>query len=92
MQEHPLKVVSRVAEELQSSGAVRTKDTHRLELPLQQLRVANREMLPPVVRVQTALHPWAAYGIIPLFALANLTGSDLAAGAQFVMLGVVAAQ
>jgi NhaA family Na+:H+ antiporter len=92
MREPPLKVVSRVAEELRSSDAVRTKDTHRLELPLRQLRVAQREMLPPVVRVQTALHPWVAYGIMPLFALANagisLTSVDLSGGAQFVMLGV----
>ena len=91
--EHPLEVVSRVAEELQSSGAVSTKDTRRLELPLRQLRVAHREILPPVVRVQTALHPWVAYGVMPLFALANAgvspTGVDLfAGGAQFVALGV----
>ena len=50
-------------------------------------------MLPPVVRVQTALHPWVAYGIMPIFALANagvsLDGIDLAAGgAQLVMIGV----
>jgi NhaA family Na+:H+ antiporter len=92
LREHPLEVVSRLAEELRSSDAVWTKDTHRLELPLRQLRVAHREMLPPVVRVQTALHPWVAYGVMPLFALANagvsLTGVDLSAGAQFVMLGV----
>jgi NhaA family Na+:H+ antiporter len=39
--------------------------------PLGQLRKAQREVLPPVQRVQTALHPWVAYGIMPLFALAN---------------------
>jgi NhaA family Na+:H+ antiporter len=93
MREHPLEVVSRVAEELRSSDAVSTKDTHRLQLPLRQLRVAHREILPPVVRLQTALHPWVAYGIMPLFALANAgvspTGVDLSAGgAQFVTLGV----
>ena len=93
MREHPLEVVSRVAEELRSSDAVSTKDTHRLELPLRQLRVAHREILPPVVRVQTALHPWVAYCIMPLFAVANagisLTGVDLSAGgAQIVTLGV----
>ena len=91
MREHPLEMVSRVAKELRSSDAVRTKDTHRLQQPLRQLRVANREILPPVVRVQTALHPWVAYGIMPLFALANagvsLTGVEPSAGAQFVMLG-----
>lgn len=26
---------------------------------------------PPVVAVQSALHPWVAYGVMPLFALAN---------------------
>jgi Na+:H+ antiporter, NhaA family len=92
MREHPLKVVSRVAKELQTGDAVRTKDTHRLESPLRELRVANRELLPPVVRVQTALHPWVAYGIMPLFALANagvsLTSVDLSPKNQFVMLGV----
>lgn len=28
-------------------------------------------MLPPVQRVQSALHPWVAFGVMPLFALAN---------------------
>jgi Na+:H+ antiporter, NhaA family len=93
MREHPLEVVSRVADELRSNDAVAAKDTHRLELPLRQLRVAQREMLPPVVRVQAALHPWVAYCIMPLFALANagvsLKGVNLSAGgAQFVILGV----
>jgi Na+:H+ antiporter, NhaA family len=92
MQEHPLEVTARVAEELRRSDAVREKDTHRLEAPLRQLRVAHREILPPVARVQMALHPWVAYGIMPLFALANagvsLMGIDLSAQAQFVMLGV----
>ncbi|PZQ14067.1 MAG: Na+/H+ antiporter NhaA [Rhodanobacter denitrificans] len=48
----------------------------------------------PVTRVQRALHPWVAYGVMPLFALANagvsLGGVDLgAAAAQSVMLGVL---
>jgi len=69
---------------------------NRLSRPLRQLRLANREMLPPVVRVQTALHPWVAYGIMPIFALANagvsLDGVDLgASGAQLVMIGVAIA-
>ncbi|MGE9006952.1 Na+/H+ antiporter NhaA [Leptospira interrogans] len=92
MREHPLKVVSRIAEELRSSDAVSSRDAHRLESPLRQLRVANREMLPPVVRVQLSLHPWVAYGIMPLFALANagvtFTGIDLSAEGHLVMLGV----
>jgi NhaA family Na+:H+ antiporter len=93
LREHPLKAVSHMAEVLRSTNAASMKDAHRLELPLRQLRLAHRGILPPVVRVQTALHPWVAYGIMPLFALANagvnLTGVDLSAGrAQLVSLGV----
>lgn len=48
----------------------------------------------PVTRVQRALHPWVAYGVMPLFALANagvsLGGVDLGApAAQAVLLGVL---
>ncbi|OKO79106.1 Na+/H+ antiporter NhaA [Bradyrhizobium sp. AS23.2] len=59
------------------------------------VRSARPEIVPPVVRVQTALHPWVAYGIMPLFALANagvnFTGTELSDGAQFVTLGVALA-
>jgi Na+:H+ antiporter, NhaA family len=59
------------------------------------VRSARPEIEPPVVRVQTALHPWVAYGIMPLFALANagvnFTGTELSGGAQFVTLGVALA-
>ena len=94
MREQPVQVVSRVAEELRSRDAV--SDERRLVQSLHQLRLARREMLPPAVRVQTALHPWVAYGIMPLFALANagvgLGGVDLSAGgAQLVTLGVASA-
>ena len=93
MREHPLDILSRVAEELRSDDAISTKDTHRLERPLREVRLARREMLPPVVRLQISLHPWVAYFIMPVFALANagvtIGGVDLSAGgAQFVMLGV----
>jgi len=58
--------------------------------------LAQRELLPPVVRVQSALHPWVAYVVMPLFALANagvsLSGVDLSAGgATWVMAGVMLA-
>ena len=52
----------------------------------------------PLVRVQNALHPYVAFGIMPLFALANagvsLQGLDLSAGAPLavgsaVVLGLV---
>jgi len=35
------------------------------------LSFASREAVSPLVRLETALHPWVAFGIMPLFALAN---------------------
>ncbi|PDT73541.1 Na+/H+ antiporter NhaA [Bradyrhizobium sp. C9] len=91
LRESPLQMVSRVVAELRDNDAA-WKDTHRLRSRRRALHIARREMLPPVVRVQTALHGWVAFGIMPLFALANagitLTTTDLTAGAQSVMMGV----
>jgi NhaA family Na+:H+ antiporter len=73
-------------------------DYHELVEPLQRLKIARREAIPPVVRLEVALHPWVAYGIMPLFALANagvtlgeidfdLPGSmNIAAGIAFGLL------
>lgn len=38
---------------------------------LRKLRLAQRELVPPVVRVSSALHPWVAFLIMPIFALSN---------------------
>jgi NhaA family Na+:H+ antiporter len=46
-------------------------DKHALVNPLARLDKASREALPPVVRLEAQLNPWVAYGIMPLFALAN---------------------
>ncbi|MGY8632513.1 Na+/H+ antiporter NhaA [Bradyrhizobium sp. 14AA] len=95
MREPPLEAVSRVLKQLRSDDAVDMKDSRRLQRPLRDLRVAHREILPPVSRVQMAMHPWVAYGIMPIFALANagvsLTGADLSASAHVVMLGTAVA-
>lgn len=69
-------------------------DVHDLQEPLRRIEQAQREALSPVVRIQTALHPWVAFGIMPLFALANagvsLRGlSDLDASSISVILGVL---
>jgi len=94
--ERPLDMVTRAAEKLRAHDERAARDAHHLAAPLRQLRLAQRELLPPVVRVQMALHPWVAFGIMPLFALANagvsLGGIDLsAAGPQWVMGGVALA-
>ncbi|SFX62903.1 MULTISPECIES: Na+/H+ antiporter NhaA [Azotobacter] len=70
-----------------------SEDAHRLMQPVKRLRHAQRELLPPVVRVQMALHPWVAYAVMPLFALANagvnLDGVDPGnGGSSSVVLGV----
>ena len=69
---------------------------HALIEPLRRLRRAQRELIPPVVRVQLALHPWVAFGIVPLFALANAgipiaTAGVPADGASTVLAGVLLA-
>jgi NhaA family Na+:H+ antiporter len=68
-------------------------DVHDLQGPLRRIEQAQREALAPVVRIQTALHPWVAFGIMPLFALANagvsLRGlSALDASSLSIILGV----
>lgn len=59
------------------------------------VRSANPAILPPVIRVETALHPWVAYAIMPLFALANagvdLRTTEFAGGVEFVTLGIALA-
>jgi NhaA family Na+:H+ antiporter len=49
----------------------RERDPHHLAEPLHELRDAEIDLLPPAMRVEMALHPWVAFGIMPLFALAN---------------------
>lgn len=38
---------------------------------LDRLQFAAREAVSPLHRLETALHPWVAFGVMPLFALAN---------------------
>lgn len=93
MREQPLDMAARAVHDLNT----RTDPTpHELAGPLKELRRAQRELMPPVIRVQMALHPWVAFGVMPLFALANagvtLDGVDLSqGGAQAVTVGVVLA-
>ncbi|HFE6602990.1 Na+/H+ antiporter NhaA [Legionella pneumophila] len=70
MSERPLDMLSRIVNELTGRDP-QMEDEHKLERSLRKIQLAHRELLPPVVRVQKALHPWVAYGVMPLFALAN---------------------
>jgi NhaA family Na+:H+ antiporter len=94
--EPPLDIAARALDDFTRRANGERRDARELAQPLKQLRTAQRELLPPVVRVQMALHPWVAYGVMPLFALANagvhLEGVDLAAGpAQSILIGVAIA-
>lgn len=94
--ERPLDMAARAVKELWTHNEAPKIEAHNLAEPLKQLRYAQRALLPPVSRVQMALHPWVAFGIMPIFALANagvtLDGVDLSAnGSTVVMLGVLLA-
>lgn len=90
----PIQLLARVKDEL-SGSAPAAGDAHALERPLRQLRIARRELLTPVVRVQVALHPFVAFGIMPLFALANagvsLGAMGSAPGTSQILLGIAIA-
>lgn len=46
-------------------------DGQALVSSLKQIELAQRDLIPPAIGVQTALHPWVAFGVMPLFAFAN---------------------
>lgn len=91
--DRPIAVVTRALDEFGERVQSTEADSRVLLEPVKRLQRAQRDILPPVVRVQAALHPWVAYGIMPLFALANagvaIGGFEFGAGgAQSVMLSV----
>lgn len=94
--ERPVDTATHAISEFAERAEGGPLDTYALVKPVNQLKYAQRELLPPVIRVQMALHPWVAYGVMPLFALANagvsLGSIDLAVGPSLtVMLGVAIA-
>ena len=58
-------------EDFESHAKSPHANSHHLLEPLSRLDEARREAVAPVVRLESALNPWVAYGIMPLFALAN---------------------
>lgn len=88
-----LNAADRALEDFRARLADPNVDDHALIEPLDRLGEARREALSPAKRLETALHPWVAFGIMPLFALANagvdLGGIDFADAAAFpAFLGV----
>lgn len=53
------------------------RDSVDIKRSMSELRRAQRESVSPVERLETAMHAWAAFAIMPIFALAN-AGIDFA--------------
>jgi NhaA family Na+:H+ antiporter len=88
-----LKAAQKALDDFQSKVARPDHDDHELEEPLRRLTRARNEALSPAKRIETMLHPWVAFAIMPLFALANagvnLGGVELSDGTSLrVFLGV----
>lgn len=68
-------------------------DAHALHGALAQVDRARREAVSPVDRLVHALHPWVAFGVMPLFALANagvvVGGADLSGDSWWLFAGIV---
>ena len=87
---------SRFAETTQHHLAdlVGTADRHVMHVRLTAIENARREAVSPAERLQHLLHPWVAFAIMPLFALANagvpIGGADLSGDGWYVFAGIVA--
>lgn len=70
-----------------------TLTPHRLAVQLHAINVARREALSPAESLIESLHPWVAFGIMPMFALANagvsLAGIELEGAASSVAIGTM---
>ncbi|MBA3541906.1 MAG: Na+/H+ antiporter NhaA, partial [Deltaproteobacteria bacterium] len=68
-------------------------DRDQLLARLDAIEIARREAVSPTERLIHALHPWVAYVIMPLFALANagvtLGGADLTGDRGWLFVGIV---
>ena len=64
-----------------TTGGTSDVSSHELAETLRQVDVARREAMSPAEGLIEALHPWVAFGIMPVFALAN-AGVTVTAGAM----------
>lgn len=66
-------------------------DEEALHEEARRIELARREAVAPAERLQTLLHPWVAFGIMPIFALANagVTVDASAARPNVIAIGIV---
>ena len=74
-------------------GGIEGADRPSLHQRLADIETARREAISPAERLQHSIHPWVAFGVMPLFALANagvpLGGADLSGDPLFLFLGIL---
>lgn len=74
-------------------GGIQGADRPSLHQRLADIETARREAISPAERLQHSIHPWVAFGVMPLFALANagvpLGGADLWGDPLFLFLGIL---
>lgn len=77
-----------------SQKSPQSLSSHELAETLRHVDVARREAMSPAESLIETLHPWVAFGIMPLFALANsgvaLGGGGLDAAPRATLLGAAA--
>lgn len=75
-----------------SQGEAHAQSTHELAESLRHVATLRREAMSPAENLIETLHPWVAFGIMPVFALANagveLAGGTFAPEASHVALAV----
>lgn len=94
--QHYLDVAQQALQRIRTHAHQGQFDTDVLQHQLRIAGAAQRDLLPPVFRLPALLHPWVAFGVMPIFALANagvqFDGIDLSAtGPQTAALGVLVA-
>lgn len=95
-QRHHLDVAEQALRRIRSHAQRGQFEVDVLHHELRIATTAQRDLLPPVFRLPAMLHPWVAFGVMPIFALANagvqFGGMDLAAtGPHTVFWGVLLA-
>lgn len=93
---HHLDVAEQALTRIRSHAQRGQFEVDVLHHELRIATTAQRDLLPPVFRLPAMLHPWVAFGVMPIFALANagvqFGGMDLAAtGPHTVFWGVLLA-
>ena len=89
------KVAERSIDEFHTQANAEGHDPATMLRPIRTIVEAGNAAVPPTSRVQYIFHTWVAYGIMPVFALANagvnLDGIDMSAtGASGLVIGIAA--